>query len=322
MADFVVDYYPLLISVFCAAILAFIIGALVFRPQFRKDLLSAEGEASILKIVSIKGVALLAFVALFAFGTLYPFWVYSEHCNETVNSPRDIAAAIQIIDDYVQEKVPEDIQSYVIPLTDDLKNSFGQLDEGTLIIYGAFAGARPALENLAKMKSGDVVLATHVPAKHRGLEDMHAWYDTRLRKWFEHNVEAIDNGVNIRRIFILRRDDLIEPGQSCIKDARSVEIMQMHEDAGIEVYLTWLEDIERQRDVEDSILFGNRLVQVNQSAWDKQGHNEILVSVNSRIISGYRRRWNQWQAAGRTLSEVLQLYSEPESQAIRYCVED
>jgi len=206
MVDVIVRQFPLIVSAFCAVILVVLVVALIFRPQFRQDLLSAESEASLLRIVSIKGVALLTFISLFVFGTIYPVWVYSEHCKDAPHERRGVSSGIRLIEDYIQSRVPVAIRPYVEPVAEDLQDSLGRLDEGTVMIYGKYAGSTPAKDKLVEMPPGSTVLATHVPAKARGLEDMYAWDKPPLSSFFRLNVQMIKRTLLTPMLAALRTD--------------------------------------------------------------------------------------------------------------------
>jgi len=95
--------------------------------------------------------------------------------------------------------------------------------------------------------------------------------------------------------------------------------MQKHEQNGVEVFVTWFKDIERKRDIEDFIIFGNELVQVNESAWSKEGHDKIMLSVNRHLLSAYKHRWKTWRADGRTLKEAFRQLREASGKKDIYC---
>lgn len=63
---------PLIISLSCAFFLCILVIALVFNAAFREDVLGGEGEASILGIITVKGVVIVLLCALFLAGLVYP----------------------------------------------------------------------------------------------------------------------------------------------------------------------------------------------------------------------------------------------------------
>lgn len=63
---------PLLISGVCALALIGLIAGLIVSSTFRNDVLGGEGEASVLGLISVKGVAIVLLCALFVGGMIYP----------------------------------------------------------------------------------------------------------------------------------------------------------------------------------------------------------------------------------------------------------
>jgi len=67
-----VNDLPLLISGVCALLLIGLIAGLIVSSKFRNDVLGGEGEASVLGIISVKGVAIVLLCAIFVGGMVYP----------------------------------------------------------------------------------------------------------------------------------------------------------------------------------------------------------------------------------------------------------
>jgi hypothetical protein len=63
---------PLLISGVCALALIGLVAGLIVSSKFRNDVLGGEGEASVLGLISVKGVAIVLLCALFVGGMIYP----------------------------------------------------------------------------------------------------------------------------------------------------------------------------------------------------------------------------------------------------------
>lgn len=62
----------ILISATCAILLIFLVFALIFSDKFRGDILGHEGEAKVLGIFTVKGVAIVLLSAIFLGGMIYP----------------------------------------------------------------------------------------------------------------------------------------------------------------------------------------------------------------------------------------------------------
>lgn len=54
-----------LLTIISSIILISLIGALIFKDSFRKDILISEGEATIFGILNVKGVAIVVLTGLF-----------------------------------------------------------------------------------------------------------------------------------------------------------------------------------------------------------------------------------------------------------------
>lgn len=63
---------PLFISGVCALLLIGLIAGLIGSSKFRNDVLGGEGEASVLGLISVKGVAIVLLCAIFVGGMIYP----------------------------------------------------------------------------------------------------------------------------------------------------------------------------------------------------------------------------------------------------------
>lgn len=63
---------PLLISGVCALSLIGLVTGLIVSSKFRNDVLGGEGEASVLGLISVKGVAIVLLCSLFVGGMIYP----------------------------------------------------------------------------------------------------------------------------------------------------------------------------------------------------------------------------------------------------------
>ena len=65
-------FWPFAVSGLCGVLLLAIIGALIFNPDFRKDMSATEGKANLLNSISVEGAVVLGLCALFFCGLFYP----------------------------------------------------------------------------------------------------------------------------------------------------------------------------------------------------------------------------------------------------------
>jgi hypothetical protein len=77
-----------LLPIVCSILLIALIASLIFKDEFRHDILATEGEASIFGILTVKGVAIIILTGLFLGGLIWSF------SNSKKYVPRDLSAAL------------------------------------------------------------------------------------------------------------------------------------------------------------------------------------------------------------------------------------
>jgi hypothetical protein len=76
------SYFPVFVSGICGLLLILLVGALIINTSFRGDVLGGEGEATVLGLLSIKGVAIVLLCGLFLGGFIYPLKYFTEPSTE------------------------------------------------------------------------------------------------------------------------------------------------------------------------------------------------------------------------------------------------
>lgn len=66
------SYFPIIVSSICGLLLVLLVSALIINKSFRSDVLGGEGEATVLGLLSIKGVVIVVLCGLFLGGFIYP----------------------------------------------------------------------------------------------------------------------------------------------------------------------------------------------------------------------------------------------------------
>lgn len=136
-----------------------------------------------------------------------------------------------------------------------------------------------------------------------------AWTDSpRYKTWFAANLEAMDRGVRIERVFVLRKQEAMSGGQW---DDRVRSILQQHYDAGIEVRVLWVEDLvggPAQRNLEQNFaIYDSREVLVQ----DGRTTTRIFRPPSEKVAEyraiyeeqkKYSHRWNDFNTT--VLAEV------------------
>lgn len=72
--DAILSNWPVIVSLLCGLLLTAVVLALIFMPDFRKDVTAQQGKASLLKVVSVEGVIVVLLSGMLLFGLLYPLW--------------------------------------------------------------------------------------------------------------------------------------------------------------------------------------------------------------------------------------------------------
>ncbi len=67
-------YWPLAVSGLCGLLLFAVVAALIFKPDFRADLVAGQGKASLFGVLSVEGVVIVILCGMFLTGLLYPGW--------------------------------------------------------------------------------------------------------------------------------------------------------------------------------------------------------------------------------------------------------
>lgn len=69
------------VSVICGAISVALVLALIFSGPFRDAVLGGEGEARVIGLFTVKGVAIVLLCAIFLAGMLYPLYKPESACK-------------------------------------------------------------------------------------------------------------------------------------------------------------------------------------------------------------------------------------------------
>lgn len=86
-----INALPILISGVCALLLIGLITGLIVSSKFRNDVLGGDGEASVLGMISVKGVAIVLLCAIFVGGMIYPMGASSSiHQSESSEVSKEL----------------------------------------------------------------------------------------------------------------------------------------------------------------------------------------------------------------------------------------
>jgi hypothetical protein len=311
------DYWPYIVSGFCGIILLALISALIFRPAFRRDLIGGEGEAKLFDFVSVRGAIIVLLIGVFFAGLVLP--VTSKKGNSAEDRDcSDLECAIKVIEKHVNKNTDSLLLEFGQSTLDDWTAGLRQLNQGQLTLKREYSGAQPAIEMLKKMKKGDTVLATHMA--YADSDHLYAWENQPLlRRYFEENVLAVGRDVTIKRVFVVRKSDLYDESADCVRQ-EAVKLLESQEEKGIEVYVTWFENIANSEDAEDFIVFKpkkNLLLQINESRMD-EGYTKTTLITSKNKVQIYRKKWDSLQNLGNRLKQVITEFQNNDGE-VTYC---
>lgn len=156
-----------------------------------------------------------------------------------------------------------------------------------------------------------------VQASHLALESsfVYVWEDVEgVRNYLRANAEAIKNrNVRIERVFVLKREDILDSARKSVKDTRAVKIMKDQAAVGIDVTITWMESISELDTVQDFIIFDTKEVQVNYPMGVGRYYN-MALKRETKDIRQYQNAYAALKAAGQPLSDFLDSLAENRSQ--------
>jgi hypothetical protein len=149
------------------------------------------------------------------------------------------------------------------------------------------------------------IRATHLA---QDISFLHNWEESQGHKnYYQANLSALKRGVKIERLFLLRRGDIINETTG----PRALKIMEDQRNAGIEVFVTWLESIDPET-AEDFIVFDNEEIVISYPLAEGK-YYRLLTLHGSVSVRTYNKRFAELKASGQSLSELLDLMRHSKS---------
>lgn len=192
-----------------------------------------------------------------------------------------------------------ELRHFGYSIVNDAKKALKELNEG-IVTLGAGHTFTAQINRMKSMNRGDTVFAVH-PAPHKAIDYLYAWQSSiPLQNYFEENCKAIKRGVKIQRVFILEKTDW---------NKKATGIFQQHDHAGIEVYITWYDDI-KGLDVQelDFIVFPDAVIE-NHSA-DDTARYQIIIHKDPHEIRKRLDLFETLKNRGRPLNQILTVAEE------------
>lgn len=133
----------------CALLLFGLVAALILSKSFRSDVLGGEGEASILGMLSVKGVSIVLLCALFIGGLLYPLKFATDAQLGKGNTTRDNSSNVEKPpEEDVNKKLIADVYYFPSRESDALKIKIALEKKGFIVNVSRVGPDLKSAENL------------------------------------------------------------------------------------------------------------------------------------------------------------------------------
>jgi hypothetical protein len=146
---------------------------------------------------------------------------------------------------------------------------------------------------------------------HVGLDDTHMEMVQPVseNRWYQHNVNLVQRGILLERIFILPRSETLEKTSGKIKTAIA-DILNKQVRDGIKVYLVWEEVIEPEL-IQEFMIIDTKLVLSGFRAWSGTAFTEMKLSRRRYDVAKYIELFDSLIAHAHPISELDEFPPEP-----------
>ena len=130
------------------------------------------------------------------------------------------------------------------------------------------------------------------------------------RNYFEMNKKAIERGIKIERIFLIKRTSVVDDNGNIFNE-KALRIVNNQKNAGISVRVGWTEDLEGRHYESDiyqdfGIIDGIEVLLQLHGVGDSM-HGSMLIKQNDQVRK-YAEVFRKLQNLSRPLDEVLEKY--------------
>ncbi len=132
-----------------------------------------------------------------------------------------------------------------------------------------------------------------------------------LKNYLDANIKAIKSGVEVERVFLLRKAQALDPVTNKI-DQNIWNVLKEQHGAQIKVSVTWVEDVNDTNLIEDFVIFDGAEVIITYQLWDAKYHS-VAIKNSEFYTREYSLRFNGLKAIGRVFDENFQQEFSPES---------
>lgn len=166
----------------------------------------------------------------------------------------------------------------------DCKYNLRQLADGR---FGSYMSASP-YERGRLYKAKHRLRAVYLGTIYQGL-GFYSWRRTpEEKRYYQENLEMIRRGIEIVRVFILRRNRTVNDESRIALDDEIVSIMKQQRDDGIKVRIAWEEDITSVAGCEvlkDFVVLDN--FEVDAREYTPDGNYEVVIWKNPIKVREY-----------------------------------
>jgi hypothetical protein len=147
----------------------------------------------------------------------------------------------------------------------------------------------------------------HIQAIHlaNDLSYLYSWEcNEGLMNYYQANLNALKRNVTIERVFLLKKEDIIDSKLNKVINQKVVNILNNQQRDGIKVFVTWLESVANPELIEDFIIFDDEEVTVHYPLTEGRYHRTLTLyePVN---IRNYKQRFADLKVLGQPLDRVL-----------------
>jgi hypothetical protein len=166
------------------------------------------------------------------------------------------------------------------------------------IISAGAADLFRIMKDLAN-RTRNQIHATHLSLE---ISDIYNWeVKEGLRNYYQANIDALNRNVKIERLFLIKKDQLIDRNNGQVINQRAIDIMKDQQQHGIKVFVTWLESVTEPQLIEDFIIFDNEEVAIRGG----EGYSKLQILYGDVNVKTHNQRFSALKVLGQTLDELL-----------------
>ena len=195
----------------------------------------------------------------------------------------------------------EDLHKRGVEVVEACEEELEELSRG--IISAGAADLFRIMTDLAN-RAQKRIHATHVSLE---ISDIYNWEENQgLRNYYQANIHALERNVKIERLFLIKKDRIIDRSNGQVINQRAIDIMKDQQKHGIKVFVTWLESVTEPQLVEDFIIFDNEEVAVREG----EGYSKLSILYGDINVETHDQRLSALKVLGQTLDELLTIIGQ------------